>query len=206
MERKIYIVAVNKVNKLSNLFLNRPGRFYYHFKFSHLTPSEMEEFCRSCLNNIDTDIINKLKLIAKYNKINYDIASAITDELNNGYSLAESIKDLNVEIGSGDICYDVTVQYDNSEYSSSLYLSSDDSIRCNLRKRTNPKFDIYINFSFEDAVLDNNNNGTIIIPKKSINECMLMDRCGQKDILDTISDITLSPHSYKTCNVFDSII
>lgn len=112
--KKLFMVAINSCRKLSEFFINRPGRFYYHFKFNYLAEDEVREYAIDNLKNGGDDI-EKLVLIAKFHDINYDILAAIVNELNNGYSLKESVNDLNIDISEERKCYDIKTVIDGIE-------------------------------------------------------------------------------------------
>lgn len=93
---KLFVVICNEVCKLSDYFTNRPGRFHYHLVFSLPTAEEITEYLADKLlpqyHNMITDIVR----YAKFGYITYDCLRAIAFDLNMGYSLAETMEDLNV--------------------------------------------------------------------------------------------------------------
>lgn len=105
--KKLFMISINSQRKLSEFFINRPGRFYYHFQFSYLGGDEVREYVKDNLTDYDK-YVDKLVTIARFHDINYDILSAIVTELNNGFELKETLNDLNIDINESDKWYDYT--------------------------------------------------------------------------------------------------
>lgn len=109
--KKLFVVAVNNTHNISSFFLNRPGRFYYHFEFDFLTEDETKEYAMDNIT-IDKSLVDKLVLLSRFHDISYDILAAIVTELNNGYTLKDTLDDLNINISSGYKLYDVELVVD----------------------------------------------------------------------------------------------
>lgn len=95
--KKLFIITCNETNKLNSYFLNRPGRFHYHFIISLPTDDEVREYCEDKLATEYKDNIDEIVNIAKVENITYDFLRAICFELNQGYSLSETLADLNIQ-------------------------------------------------------------------------------------------------------------
>lgn len=93
---KLFIVTCNEVDKLSNYLLNRPGRFHYHFTLDAPTADEIKEYLIDKLVPTYHDQIDYVVRFSKMGRITYDCLRAIAFELNMGYSLAETVNELNL--------------------------------------------------------------------------------------------------------------
>lgn len=96
--KKLYVITCNEVNKLNSYMLNRPGRFHYHFKFETPSKEEVKEYMNDKLKEEFKIHIEKLANMAEAVKLTYDSLRAIAFELNHGYSLKETLADLNIRI------------------------------------------------------------------------------------------------------------
>lgn len=94
---KLFIITCNRTSALNDYMLNRPGRFYYHFKLTHPSSEEIEEYLKDNLTskNAEKDI-NKILSLTDFYPFTFDNLRALTVELNNGYNLEESLTDLNI--------------------------------------------------------------------------------------------------------------
>ena len=93
----LFIVTRNDIGAVSKYFLNRPGRFYYHFEFSTPSDDDITEYLNDNLTNTDDAVIDKLLVYSKFTSLNFDMLKAIVQELNNGYELNETLEDLNIK-------------------------------------------------------------------------------------------------------------
>lgn len=94
--KKMFIITCNKIKKLSDYMINRPGRFHYHFRFDYPTADEIEVYLR---DKIDEKYYPEIKEVVNFSykvKLNYDCLRAIAFELNSGEKFSEAIKDLNI--------------------------------------------------------------------------------------------------------------
>ncbi len=92
----IFIVTCNSTDRLSSYFLNRPGRFYYHFSFYNPSKEIIEEYLADNLLPEFSEVKDKILAFSEFGCLNYDSLKAITQEINSGYSFEESLDDLNV--------------------------------------------------------------------------------------------------------------
>ena len=58
--KKLFIITCNEVHKLNSYFLNRPGRFHYHFTLNNPTPDEIREYMEDKLKPEFHHYIQKL--------------------------------------------------------------------------------------------------------------------------------------------------
>lgn len=95
--KKLFVITCNDTNKLNTYLLNRPGRFHYHFTFDVPTQDEIEEYLRDNLKPTYRKAIDSVLKFSAISELTYDCLRAITQELNSGYSLAETVQDLNID-------------------------------------------------------------------------------------------------------------
>lgn len=95
--KKLFVITCNETYKLNAYLLNRPGRFHYHFVIDSPDKDDIMEYLEDNLvgdaKKYKDDIVN----LAEFNKFTYDILRAICFDLNQGYSLKETLSDLNIE-------------------------------------------------------------------------------------------------------------
>lgn len=94
--KKLFVITCNEVRNLSSYLLNRPGRFHYHFTISTPSSVEIEEYLKDKLKKEYYENIEKIINFSLYTEITYDCLRAICFELNNGYTLQETLNDLNI--------------------------------------------------------------------------------------------------------------
>lgn len=95
--RKLFVITCNKTYELSEYLLNRPGRFHYHFMLGAPDYDDAKEYLEDSLIDSAKENIEKLLSYHAANGFTYDILRAIVQELNCGYSLKETLEDLNVQ-------------------------------------------------------------------------------------------------------------
>ena len=109
---KLFIVTCNDVSNLSNYMLNRPGRFHYHIKISNPTDVEIVEYMKDKLDEAYYDSIEQVVNFSHGVNMTYDFLRAIAFELNQGYSLKETLRDLNITDAES-MKFDITVILNN---------------------------------------------------------------------------------------------
>lgn len=95
--KKLYVITCNRVSGLNEYFLNRPGRFHYHFILSTPTGDEVREYMEDNLNEDAKRYINNIVALSSMSAFTYDVLRAIAFELNLGNNLSETMMDLNIE-------------------------------------------------------------------------------------------------------------
>lgn len=95
--RKLFVITCNKTYELSEYLLNRPGRFHYHFMLGAPDYADAKEYLEDSLVESAKGNIENLLNYHTANAFTYDILRAIVQELNCGYSLKETLQDLNVQ-------------------------------------------------------------------------------------------------------------
>lgn len=106
--KKLFVITCNDTNKLNAYLLNRPGRFHYHFTISNPTDGEVRQYMTDKLEPDYHHLIDRIVNFSKTINMTYDYLRAIAFELNQGYSLEETLGDLNIT-RTEDIRFDVTV-------------------------------------------------------------------------------------------------
>ena len=110
--KKLFVITCNEVNKLSDFLINRPGRFHYHFTIKNPTPDEVKEYMIDKLNPQYYDVIDKVISLAQAINITYDYLRAIAFEINQGYSIEETLNDLNI-VKTDSIRFDAYFTFSN---------------------------------------------------------------------------------------------
>ena len=113
--KKLFVITCNKIQDISEYFINRTGRFHYHFRFEYPNPEEISEYMIDNLHSKEThkfikDVIDfSIKI-----PINYDTLRSIVFELNNGETFKSCINDLNITKNNNDT-YEVCLKLKNKK-------------------------------------------------------------------------------------------
>lgn len=94
--KRLYVITVNNLSKVSDFMLNRPGRFHYHIRFSYPSSSEVELYLT---DKIPTEYQSEIKKVIAFSQrvnLNYDCLRAIAYELSTGEKFEDAILDLNI--------------------------------------------------------------------------------------------------------------
>ena len=94
--KKLFIITCNEVHKLNSYLLNRPGRFHYHFTLGNPSPDEVREYMEDKVTPVYHHYIDQLVNFSVGANMTYDCLRAIAFELNHGYTLEETLMDLNI--------------------------------------------------------------------------------------------------------------
>lgn len=94
--RKLFVITCNNVSLLNGCLLNRPGRFHYHFDIGNPSPDEIREYMKDNLTGGSEDAVESIVRISAFSDVTYDFLRAVVFELNQGYTLQESMQDLNI--------------------------------------------------------------------------------------------------------------
>ena len=95
--RRLYIITCNDIYDLSNLLLNRPGRFHFHFRFKAPDKDEIVYYMKDKLDPAYYNEIDNVLNFAVKVPLNYDCLRAIAIELNTGETFSDIIDDLNIK-------------------------------------------------------------------------------------------------------------
>ncbi len=170
--KKLFVITCNEVNKLNSYLLDRPGRFHYHFRIGNPCDEEIAEYMKDKLDEKYYDNIPRIINFSRTAEMTYDYLRAIAFDLNQGYSLEESLTDLN--ISSTTVAeFDIIVYFDNGDsyitMNEKLNLCRKDSHWTWLRKQnadgTTKKECVQICIYPTDAIAV---NGELIIPPEKV--------------------------------------
>lgn len=112
--RRLYIITCNDIYDLSNLLLNRPGRFHFHFRFKAPDKDEIVYYMKDKLDPAYYNEIDNVLNFAVKVPLNYDCLRAIAIELNTGETFSDIIDDLNIK------------NIDTIDYNCKFYLSNNE--------------------------------------------------------------------------------
>lgn len=167
---KLFVVICNSLDKLNSYILNRPGRFHYHFALDVPSVEEIREYLQDKLAPPYQNEIDRIINLANMGKITYDCLRAIVFELNQGYSLEETISDLNISRDRS-ITFDIEVEFMDGiiykAYSESLNLISNKPFGRWFKPALSVGSDreaIWVEFVPSDAEPDPNRIGSMYIP------------------------------------------
>ena len=106
--KKLFVITCNETRKLNEYLLNRPGRFHYHFMINYPTENEIREYLKDKLSPDYYEVINSIVNFSRTINMTYDYLRAIVFEINQGYSLEETLNDLNITQSSS-VTFNMTV-------------------------------------------------------------------------------------------------
>lgn len=133
---KLFVVTCNDLTKVNSYMLNRPGRFHYHFSLVSPTQDEVREYLTDKILPEYHHYINDIVVLAGTFSMPYDYLRAIAFELNRGYSLKETLNDLNIT-RTDKVKFDIKAYRKNGEcyeaWSVSVNLADNDSVWTRVR-------------------------------------------------------------------------
>lgn len=95
--KRLILLTENETYNINQYMLNRPGRIYYHFKYSKLEEDMVREYCEA--NKIPEDIIQAILLrIDSSTEFSFDALKAVVEEYTRfGEDITEIFNNLNIE-------------------------------------------------------------------------------------------------------------
>lgn len=153
--KKLFCITCNEIGKLNSYLLNRPGRFHYHFVITNPSEEEITEYLTDKLDQRYHHNIERVVNFARTINMTYDYLRAIAFELNQGYTIEESLEDLNIT-RSNDVYFDIVLTLSSGQIYSTynrridLYKTEDEGIRIYGRKGS-----IIIHFTPSDIKFEN---------------------------------------------------
>ena len=184
--KKLFIITCNEVRKLNAYLFDRPGRFHYHFEILHTKAEEVREYMIATLNPEYWDEIEYIVTLATSIYMTYDYLRAITFELNQGYTLAETLADLN--IARTDTDFDIVyiavngMEFKAPGYRFDVFSDRDECIRAwGFSKNTNLPSNVWFTINPSNIITE---NGEMIYPVDLINIDQLIDEDYYYDIED----------------------
>lgn len=94
--KKLFVITYNEEYAVSDYLVNRPGRMHYHFSIGSLSAKDVEEYLS---DNVKEEYSGGIQFVVGMSAMipmTYDILKAIAFELNRGYSVEETLEDLNI--------------------------------------------------------------------------------------------------------------
>lgn len=113
-QKRMYILTVNELHRVSDFMINRPGRFHYHIRIEYPTPDEITEYLQDKMSSEYYGEIRKVISFGQRVPLNYDSLRAIAYEIDSGSTFEESIGDLNI-LNIERQNYDVEVLFEDAE-------------------------------------------------------------------------------------------
>ena len=96
--QNLTIATVNDTIGLTKALQNRPSRFYYHYQYTNLEDSFVEEYCKDNLLTFSKTTLTDIRnIIQKVWGFNFDMLAALVEEMNRfGDTAADTIKHINI--------------------------------------------------------------------------------------------------------------
>jgi len=111
-QKRLYVLTVNSLSRVSEYLLGRTGRIHYHIKFDYPTTQAVTEYLKDNLKPKYHSQISQVLDFTSHIGVTYDTLRSIVFELNLGYPFEEALIDLNVNI-TGKERYDVEFILEN---------------------------------------------------------------------------------------------
>lgn len=93
--KKLFVITLNDSYRMSEFMKNRPGRFYYAYKYDGLEEDEVRGYCEDVLIN-KGEISSIITFSKTFGKFNFDILKAIVEEMNRyGERVGDVVQHLN---------------------------------------------------------------------------------------------------------------
>lgn len=110
--KKLFVITCNNPRDLNEFLVNRPGRFHYHFEITCPTADEVRSYMTDKIGHGYEEEIEKVVKLSQMADITYDCLRAIAFDLKQGYSIEETLCDLNINY-ERDVTFDVIVRLSN---------------------------------------------------------------------------------------------
>lgn len=110
--KKLFVITCNRTENLSEYMLNRPGRFHYHIKLDYPTDEEIAAYLSDKLSPEYYHEIERVLQFSRGVNLTYDSLRAIAFELNQGYSITETLSDLNIT-DYDEVRFDIELELSN---------------------------------------------------------------------------------------------
>lgn len=115
--KKLFVITCNNIHRLNEFFINRTGRFHYHFRFIHPTSAEITEYLMdNLIESVDRkEEINKIIAFSRKVPLTFDSLHSIAFELNLGEKFEDVIEDLNILNTKSSLERRVEIYFNNGE-------------------------------------------------------------------------------------------
>ncbi len=166
--RKLFVITCNDIRKLNDFFINRPGRFHYHFRFGYPSADEIRTYL---YDKLAAEYYHEIEQIVTFSRkvdLNYDCLRAIAFEVNSGESFCSAIEDLNI-INLSQERYNFTVFFENGApmyaRNRNMDFFNDEEISVCFSEDDYNEI-LIVNFWIEDSVYDMRNDCMSIAARK----------------------------------------
>ena len=163
--KKLFVITCNQVSELSSYLINRPGRFHYHFTITNPNQEEVREYMTDKLKPEYHHWIEKIVNFSTTINMTYDFLRALAFELNQGYSLNETLSDLNIQRTSN-MKFNISITLSDGRlftaHEQAIDLYSDKKIGCSVYGPNS----VSLWFSFLPTDIKSVNNQLVLSPEK----------------------------------------
>lgn len=95
--KRLYVLSVNELGRVSDYMINRPGRFHYHMRFTYPEAETVATYLRDQVPGVAEKQVAEIVDFSRKYDINFDHLRAIAFELNLGGVFADVVGDLNIK-------------------------------------------------------------------------------------------------------------
>lgn len=95
--KRLILLTENETYNINSYMLNRPGRIFYHFKYSKLEEDLVEEYCKA--NKVPEEVVQAILFrIDSSREFSFDALKAVVEEYGRfGGDIQDIFTDLNIE-------------------------------------------------------------------------------------------------------------
>lgn len=179
--KKLFVITYNEEHKLTPYVKSRPGRFRYRFNFDTLSDQIIEEYLLDNLTNPNKSDIKSIQFFNGRIRMTFDYLNAICAELNQGYSLSETMEDLNIDLLADRKEYVGTLEVEGKTVQFNFESALSDSYKFyirvkNLSEKVKDVRYAYLNFEIPTVAMDLVNGEFIVNSNKDIKFDVEYDR------------------------------
>lgn len=167
-QKKLFIFTENQSWSIDNYILNRPGRAYYHFKYTKLEIGVVNEY----LSEVGITTENKTGLLEYYSRVNkfsFDTLKTIVSECNRfpDTSIEEILEELNIPaVHKNEVEYKVIkLLKNNIDITNDTVQLNYDRGEVEVAVRNSDRT-VHINFTQKKELI----NGTVVYKTKILND------------------------------------
>jgi len=118
--KKLFMFTMNS-GKVSEFFMNRPGRIFYKFDYSGLEVDFVKEYCADTLKN-KSHLVEIEMMVDMFSMFSFDMLQALVEEVNRyDESPYKAVQCLNVDITKEFCEYEIELIYDGQPVTNSFY-------------------------------------------------------------------------------------
>jgi hypothetical protein len=160
---KLFVLTTNNTFRISDFILNRPGRVYYHFRYSGIEEDFIREFCEYHLKDKShTEAFVRLaKIVGRFN---FDMLQALVQECNiHNESPADVYRMMNIDLDSVHDKFSYVLIKDGNRQNGELRTSIYDRIY--LYWNENKDDEQSLHFEYNDIVRFDQDTGVFVYAK-----------------------------------------